>query len=63
MHLGDIHGHIKSLLVILRIYTCQSMLHQSGQNWVRFLENHVPMKLVALLIRIMNVLGNHHYEV
>ena len=32
MHLGDIHGHIKSLLGILRIYTCQNMLHQSGQK-------------------------------
>jgi hypothetical protein len=27
------------------------------------LENHIPMKLVALLKRIMDALGNHHYEV
>jgi hypothetical protein len=63
MHLGDIHGHIKSLLGILRIYTCQNILHQSGQNRVRSLENHIPMKLITLLIRIMDIMGNHHYEV
>jgi hypothetical protein len=63
MHLGDIHSHVKPLLGILRDYMGQNMLHQSGQKWVRSLENHIPMKLLALLIRIMDALGNHHYEV
>jgi hypothetical protein len=62
MHLGDIHGGVKLLLGILRNYVCH-MLHRSGQKWVRSLENHIPMKLIALLIRIMDILGNHNYEV
>jgi hypothetical protein len=62
MHLGDIHGGVKPLLGILSNYMCH-MLHQSGQNRVCPLENHIPMKLITLLIRIMDIMGNHHYEV